>query len=999
MDSDINILLVDDEPSLLDQAKTFLEKEDERLNLITASSAEEGLDLLDDEDIDVIISDYKMPETDGLEFLETVRKDLKSEIPFIVFTGKGREEVAIEALNLGADRYLQKGGSPGSQYGVLADAVIQEYEHHLSSIEVKEKEKRLNFLELAINEMKDFKIAVVGEDYRYKTVNDWYVDEYDYDSDEIVGMTVEKLMGEENFRETVKPHLDKALDGEVSEYSSWFDFPSGKKFMEVIYYPLEESKSVAIVIHDITDRKEFEEELKEKKTYLERVPEFIVALDEEGAIEYWSSSSSPLDFELLDPEKIEDESVFDFVHPEDREETINIFEMAVENPGEEFSAEIRGKAEEGWIWFEARAISLLDDPDVESIIVTGRVIEERKEKEKKLEESRRMLEKALQEAPYPMALYAEDGEVIDINQAWKDITGYSLEDVPTLSDWAEKAYGEKKEEIMEILDGLHKEGKTPEGVSKIETKDGEQRMWEFKSSEIGRLSDDRNMILSIAKDITEQKEMEEELKRKEKYIDHTPEYITVLDEEGNIKYHSYPSDEISVLDASEFMGESFENAHPDDREKALEMFSEIFENPGEEYRMELRGRGKEDWIWFEIRAVNHLDDPEVEGIIITAQDISKKKENEKEIEENRDKIERLHEISAEIQLCDSEEEVYSLAIKAAEGILDFDICSFDAVEGDMFVIREISTATPEDGHADRPIDEGGLASKTYLNKESYVVDDVSADKDAKPVKSDYRSAISVPIGDQGVFQAVSTEVGHFDEEDLKTAELLISHVSQAIERIQAKKREEYLHSLLRHDMSNNLQLLDGYLYLLREIDLPEEAEGLVEKGNLVLEKTKGLIEKIRNLRELDEEEIKDVEIGSIIESAISKNKDRLEDEGIELEFEEFEEKVRAGSLLEEVFSNLMENSIRHANCDRIKLSGRVEGDELVVILEDDGKGISEDVKDKIFDRGFKKGEKSGSGLGTFLVKEIVESYGGSVEAKDSELGGARFDIYLERVPQ
>ena len=58
---------------------------------------------------DAIISDYQIPDMDGIEFLKKVRSSGNS-IPFIIFTGKGREEVVIEALNAGADFYLQKGG-------------------------------------------------------------------------------------------------------------------------------------------------------------------------------------------------------------------------------------------------------------------------------------------------------------------------------------------------------------------------------------------------------------------------------------------------------------------------------------------------------------------------------------------------------------------------------------------------------------------------------------------------------------------------------------------------------------------------------------------------------------------------------------------------------------------------------------------------------------------------------------------------------------------------
>jgi len=65
-------------------------------------------------------------------------------------------------------------------------------------------------------------------------------------------------------------------------------------------------------------------------------------------------------------------------------------------------------------------------------------------------------------------------------------------------------------------------------------------------------------------------------------------------------------------------------------------------------------------------------------------------------------------------------------------------------------------------------------------------------------------------------------------------------------------------------------------------------------------------------------------------------------------------------------------------------------------VEDNGKGIPDEKKDKIFERGFKDEETGGTGLGLYLAKQITENYDGNIEVKDSELGGARFDIYLQK---
>jgi PAS domain S-box-containing protein len=119
----ITVLYVDDEPDLLEIGKIFLEETGD-FSVTTVDSASAAFDLLKTQHFDAIISDYQMPETDGLEFLKQVRL-LYKELPFILFTGKGREDIVILALNLGADFYLQKGGDPKSQYAELAHKIRQ----------------------------------------------------------------------------------------------------------------------------------------------------------------------------------------------------------------------------------------------------------------------------------------------------------------------------------------------------------------------------------------------------------------------------------------------------------------------------------------------------------------------------------------------------------------------------------------------------------------------------------------------------------------------------------------------------------------------------------------------------------------------------------------------------------------------------------------------------------------------------------------------------------
>jgi PAS domain S-box-containing protein len=119
----IRVLYVDDEPDLLKVAKLFLERSNE-IVVDTLDSPVRGLETMELGVYSVIVSDYLMPDMDGIEFLKRIRARY-GDIPFILFTGRGREEVVIDAINYGADFYIQKGGDPKAQFAELGHKIRQ----------------------------------------------------------------------------------------------------------------------------------------------------------------------------------------------------------------------------------------------------------------------------------------------------------------------------------------------------------------------------------------------------------------------------------------------------------------------------------------------------------------------------------------------------------------------------------------------------------------------------------------------------------------------------------------------------------------------------------------------------------------------------------------------------------------------------------------------------------------------------------------------------------
>ncbi|MFA4862087.1 response regulator [Methanoregula sp.] len=140
----ISILLVDDEPLLLDVGRLYLERTP-GITVTIAGSAAEALKLFSEESFDAIVSDYQMPEMDGIAFLREVRHRSLAQ-PFIIFTGKGREDVVIEALNNGADYYVQKGGDPNAQYAELLHKVRRAVRQRRAEAALRKKHEILRAL-------------------------------------------------------------------------------------------------------------------------------------------------------------------------------------------------------------------------------------------------------------------------------------------------------------------------------------------------------------------------------------------------------------------------------------------------------------------------------------------------------------------------------------------------------------------------------------------------------------------------------------------------------------------------------------------------------------------------------------------------------------------------------------------------------------------------------------------------------------------------------------
>ena len=144
MAEELRILYVDDEPTLLDVGRILLEQSG-NFSVITVESAPAALELLKNEHFDAIVSDYQMPDMDGIQFLVEVRTRF-GPVPFIMFTGKGEKEEVIQAINNGADFYLQKGDDAELLFVDLSHKIRQAVSRRRAEEALRETNAYLNNL-------------------------------------------------------------------------------------------------------------------------------------------------------------------------------------------------------------------------------------------------------------------------------------------------------------------------------------------------------------------------------------------------------------------------------------------------------------------------------------------------------------------------------------------------------------------------------------------------------------------------------------------------------------------------------------------------------------------------------------------------------------------------------------------------------------------------------------------------------------------------------------
>ncbi|MHA2332971.1 MAG: PAS domain S-box protein [Candidatus Hodarchaeales archaeon] len=358
----INVLHVDDDVFFLEFVKIYLEDMFGNLRVDILSCPEKTFQKIKENDYDVIVSDYQMPALNGLELLEQLRKR-GNEISFIIFTGKGREEVAINALNLGADYYLQK-GSPEVSFAELNHFITisarkkKEREHRLR-IERKLRESEERFRKMADNIPGGLTIIERG---KVVYVNEHLCEITGYTRKELLETTTSSLAVSWE-KERLKRRVKKWQQANTipDDLIFWIVHKNGsRRCIHNRYFFSKRENEVLdqyVITTDLTDYKRAELALEESeqnlRTFINTISDFFIVLDEQGTIQQVNNTVIKR-LEYFEEELI-DKPVLKVHPPERREETRRLIQEMLDGETKLYSVPLMAKDGE-YISVETRIV-------------------------------------------------------------------------------------------------------------------------------------------------------------------------------------------------------------------------------------------------------------------------------------------------------------------------------------------------------------------------------------------------------------------------------------------------------------------------------------------------------------------------------------------------------------------------------------------------------------------------------------------------------------------
>jgi PAS domain S-box-containing protein len=518
-DKKIHILHVDDDPSVADLTKTYLEREEDRFSVEITTSATDGLEMLRDNPPDCIISDYEMPGMDGIDFLGRVRENHPN-LPFILYTGKGSEEVASEAISAGVTDYLQKEGGT-EQYTILANRIMNAVEQASAEQEIERTQKYYS------------QILAHASDYLMIVNEEGNIDYISPAVERVMGYTSDELDGADAFDWTHPDDLSvasktfsKVIEQPEKEHAVEFrarHADGSWRWLEVRGRNLLDNpviQGVLVSVRDITERVKDQQKLKRQNDLFAKAQDIA----DVGAWEYDLENDELIWTEqvyrihgLSDEHEPTIEKAIEFYHPDDQSTIREAFARAIED-GDTYDVELRLiTADDDQRWVQTRGYPRTEDEEINCIRGTIQDITEQKKRQQELQAERRFTQQALDSLNDLFYVLDEEGSVRRWNKSVSAVTGYDESEIESM-----RAVGffptEEREKIAYGIEKTLTEGKATIEADVL-TADGQRIPHELTGARLTDEDGNTTGMVGLGRDITERKEREQRLQdERERYL-------------------------------------------------------------------------------------------------------------------------------------------------------------------------------------------------------------------------------------------------------------------------------------------------------------------------------------------------------------------------------------------------------------------------------------------------------------------------------------------------
>lgn len=509
-DGSVRVLHVEDDPDFADLTTRFLEEEDGRFEIETATSASEGLERLADDGFDCVVTDYDMPGKNGIEFLKAVRKSHPN-LPFILFTGKGSEEVASKAISAGVTDYLQKGGT--EKYTLLANRI----DRAVTERRFREFRQDMGQDPLRLIEHLSDALFSLNEDWEFTYLNQAAEDLFRGDREELLNSDIWELFPEAKETPFYEQYHEAAVEGEPRTIEEPFE-PWNRWYREYLY-PSEDG--LTVISKEITDEKQRELELSRSRELLGHVEKLTRVggweVDTETREQYWTDGTYRI--HDLDPEGGFDPTVedgFEFYHPEDRE----TIQEAVRNcisDGVPYDEELRFVTAEGRDrWVRTFGEPVRESGEITAIRGAIQDITEQKNREQELRTAKRRLDLALQQASGAVWEWNRETDELYWSSELLDMLGIPAGSFEgSIKEFEERLHPDDKETVEEAVEKAVETGGPYRVEQRLETKDGDYRWFDVR----GQVVDEGGSMVGVGFDITERKKQEQRLQKQNERLD------------------------------------------------------------------------------------------------------------------------------------------------------------------------------------------------------------------------------------------------------------------------------------------------------------------------------------------------------------------------------------------------------------------------------------------------------------------------------------------------